>query len=308
MGDNGNIDQKASVELSRSASRRITGSSRVFCVLGHPVRHSVSPPMQNAAIASMGLDAVYVAYEVQPGDLPAAVAGLKALGAAGANCTIPFKEQVIPLLDEMTPQAKLVGAVNTLKWEGGRCTGHNTDMDGFLLDLADEGFDPAGCTALVLGAGGSARAVVAGLLSAGAQVMVANRNPQRAADLVEELLRRQPAAAGRLSTCPLDGPLFTGAMRSATLLVNTTPAGMSPRVEESPPIPVEAMHRQQFVYDLIYNPLETRLLAGARGKGARTACGAGMLARQGALSLEWWTGAPAPADLMKQVILDSLAN
>lgn len=264
--------------------------------------------MQNAALHHMGIDALYLAFDVAPHQLPEAIAGLRVLGAAGANCTIPFKEQVLPLVDELTREAAQVGAVNTLRFEDGRTLGHNTDLGGFLASLRASGFEPRGCRAVVLGAGGSARAITAGLLDCGASVTLVNRGKERARRLAEDLAGRQPGAVSRMTVIDAAGSELAEAIEAADLLVNTTPAGMFPRTEEIPALPVEVLHSRLFVYDLIYNPLETRLLAEARKRGARGECGAGMLAHQGALALEWWTGRPAPAELMEQVILQSLTN
>lgn len=264
--------------------------------------------MQNAALHHMGIDAVYMAFDVAPDQLTEAIAGLRALGAAGANCTIPFKEQVLPLVDESTREARQVGAVNTLKFEDGRTLGHNTDLGGFLASLRASGFEPRDCRAVVLGAGGSARAIAAGLLDCGARVTLANRNRERARRLAADLAERQPASRSRLMIIDAGGAELAAAIEAADLLVNTTPVGMFPRTEEIPAFPVDVLHSRLFVYDLIYNPLETRLLAEARKRGARGECGAGMLAQQGALALEWWTGRPAPAELMEQVIRQSLSN
>lgn len=284
----------------------ISGKTAVFCVLGHPVGHSLSPAMHNAALREMGLDGVYVAFDVAPEGLGAAVLGLQALGVRGVNCTIPHKEALVPLMDELSPDAELIGAVNTIVFQEGRRIGHNTDAPGFLADLRARGCDPAGKEALVLGAGGSARAVVVALARCGARVALANRTPQRA----EELARHVNAAVGEERVRPLamEPSALQEAVQAAGLLVNTTSLGMSPRVGEMAPVPPQAFHPELFVYDLIYNPRETALLRTARERGAGAAHGAGMLARQGALSLELWTGRPAPAELMERVVLEKLSG
>lgn len=282
----------------------ISGKSRVFCVLGHPVGHSVSPAMQNAALRRMGIDGVYVAFDVRPEALPEAVRGLQALGIAGVNCTIPHKEALVSLVDELSPEAALIGAVNTLVPRDGRIAGYNTDAPGFLAALRAAGMDPEGKRAVVLGAGGAARAVLVALARSGATIALANRTLSRAQELAAEL--NEKLGGGVIEVLPMEHPALTSATREAQLLVNTTAAGMSPRVETMPDVSEEAFHAGLFVYDLVYNPLETRLLRAARSRGARGTHGAGMLAHQGAVALELWTGAPAPADLMEQVIVESL--
>ena len=284
----------------------ISGKTRVFCVLGHPVGHSLSPAMQNAALREMGLDGVYVACDVSPDGLADAVRGLQALGAAGANFTIPHKEALPVLMDELSDDAAVIGAVNTVVFRDGRRIGHNTDAPGFLAALRAEGVEPAGADVVVLGAGGSARAVVVALARAGARITVANRTVARAEELAREMSDR--LGADHIAAIPMEPAALRQAVERATLIVNTTSLGMSPHIDRMPPIPSEAMHPGLFIYDLIYNPRETALLRTARAQGARGTHGAGMLARQGALALELWTGQTAPAELMEQVVLAALAE
>lgn len=283
---------------------RVSGETRVFCVLGHPVGHSMSPAMHNAALAEMGVNGVYVAFDVHPDGLAEAVRGLQALGVGGVNCTIPHKEALLPLMDEVSEDAALIGAVNTLCLRDGKCIGENTDAPGFLSDLRAAGAEPAGKRALVLGAGGSARAVATALVRTGARVTVANRTLARAEELAAELNAKLRVDVVRASE--LRAEALKEATAEADIIVNTTSLGMSPNVDAMPDLPLDALREGVFVYDLIYNPVETRLLREARRRGARGTHGAGMLARQGALALEMWTGLPAPVDLMEQVILDTL--
>ncbi|MGV3723994.1 MAG: shikimate dehydrogenase [Actinomycetota bacterium] len=282
----------------------VGGKTRVFCVLGHPVGHSMSPAMHNAALAEMGVDGVYVAFDVHPDGLADAVRGLQALGVAGVNCTIPHKQALLPLMDEVSEDAALIGAINTIRFQDGKRIGENTDAPGFLADLRAAGAEPAGKQVLVLGAGGSARAVVAALVRAGARVTVANRTAARAEELALELNEKLQVDA--VQATELRAELLTEVTASSEIIVNTTSLGMSPNLEAMPDLPVQALRTNAFVYDLIYNPVETRLLREARRQGARGTHGAGMLARQGALALEMWTGRPAPAELMEQVILETL--
>jgi shikimate dehydrogenase len=284
----------------------INGKTQVFCVLGHPVGHSLSPAMHNAALAQLGLDGVYVAFDVPPAGLRDAVLGLQALGVAGVNCTIPHKEALLPLMDELSEEAAFIGAVNTIEFRDGRRIGHNTDAPGFLSALRAAGAEPEGQEVLVLGAGGSARAVVVALVKAGARVTIANRTRERSEELAAELNAKFDTEGVR--ALALSGADLRPVVERAAILVNTTSLGMSPHVEAMPGVPLDALRSDARVYDLIYNPLETRLLREARLRGAGTANGAGMLARQGALALEIWTGRVAPAELMEQVILDALTR
>lgn len=273
-------------------------------VLGHPVGHSLSPAMQNAALAAMGLDAVYLAFDVPPERLEAALRGLVALGATGVNLTIPLKERAVPLLDWVSPEANRIGAVNTIKIVGQRAEGYNTDAPGFLASLRSAGVDPAGKRCVILGAGGSARAVAVALAGAGARITLVNRTLERAVELARILNEggRSPTARA----LPLEGAAIEAALGEAEILVNTTSVGMAPRADAPLPLPASALHPHLFVYDLIYNPAETRLLAEARQRGARGVNGIGMLAHQGALALEIWTGRPAPVATMERVLREAL--
>lgn len=264
--------------------------------------HSLSPRMQNAALRAMGLDGVYVAFAVAPERLPEAIRGLKALGIAGANVTIPHKEAVLGLVDRVAPEAALIGAVNTLVAEDGALVGHNTDAPGFLRSLRAAGGEPEGATAVLLGAGGSARAVGMALAQAGASVVVVNRTGARAAELAALLNER--VRSGCASSFPWEQTALAEALAGADLLVNCTSKGMDP--EELPEVPEDALGPPLLVYDLIYNPWQTRLLSLARARGCRAVNGAGMLAWQGALALELWTGRAAPVELMQRVIQEAL--
>jgi shikimate dehydrogenase len=278
----------------------VTAQTALVGLLGWPVHHSLSPVMHNAAFRALGLDWVYLPLAVPPGSLPNALSGLKALGFRGANVTIPHKEQVILGLDEVTPEARSLGAVNTLVVVDGRLEGHNTDVAGFLAAL-----DNAGCApgrAVVLGAGGAARAAVQALLSRGVTVTVANRSPQRAQGLVSAL----GAPSLRADACSLETLALRDAMSRADLLVNATPAGMWPDVDATPLPPEASFHAGLAVMDLVYNPLETLLLRQARQAGAKCITGMDMLIYQGAVAFQLWTGREAPLAIMRQAALAAL--
>ncbi|OGO40796.1 MAG: shikimate dehydrogenase [Chloroflexi bacterium RBG_16_57_9] len=270
-------------------------------IMGWPIEHSLSPAMHNAAFAALGLDWVYVPLPVAPDQVREAVQGLRALGFVGASVTIPHKQAVMPWLDEMSAAARAIGAVNTLVVRDGRLLGENTDWLGFLASLREAGVEPAGRRALVLGAGGAARAVVYALASVGAKVVVVNRTHARAEKLVEELsqIPGVKALAGRLHPLAAEG-LVPGEL---DLVVNTTSVGMWPRADESPwpegvPLPAAAV-----VCDLVYNPLETQLLKSARSSGCRVIDGLGMLVHQGAAAFELWTGVEAPVKVMREELM-----
>lgn len=251
--------------------------------------------MHNAAFAELGLDWVYVALEVAPGDVAAAVRGAGALGFGGLSVTIPHKAAAVDAVDEVSDAARAVGAVNTVvPLAGGRLRGDNTDVGGFLASLADEGFDPAGRACAVLGAGGAARAVVHALATAGASaVVVVNRTPGRAEEVAA--LAGPGGRAGR----PEDAA-------KVDLVVNATPLGL---VGSDPAVlPLDPVHLGpgQLVVDLVPNPAVTPFMQAAQANGARVAGGVGMLVHQGALAFELWTGAAAPVAVMRAVAVRAL--
>jgi shikimate dehydrogenase len=261
--------------------------------------------MQNAALAAMEEDAVYAAFDVSPERLRAALDGLSALGAAGANLTIPHKEAAVRLVDAVLPEAEQIGAVNTIRFEGERRVGTNTDGAGFLMALRDAGFESSGRRAVILGAGGSARAVAAALAGEGADLVLANRTPARAEELAASIAASCPGAgAPRAVELGSDG--FNAAVHEAELLVNTTPVGMQGSEAAPAPVPEQFLKPELFVYDLVYSPPETPLLAAARRRGCRAANGLSMLARQGALALEFWLGRPAPVAVMEKALWEAL--
>ncbi|MFH1085457.1 MAG: shikimate dehydrogenase [Chloroflexota bacterium] len=269
----------------------VLGHTRVVGVIGWPVEHSVSPPMHNAALRALGLEWCYLPFPVRPEGLAEALRGARALGVRGLNVTVPHKQASLALMDALTPAARAIGAVNTVSFEDDRALGHNTDAEGFLSALAAVGCDPRGCDALVLGAGGAARAVVYALAGAGARLTLLNRTPERAAALAAELA---PGAA----VAPLDAASLRRYSPGAALVVNTTPLGMWPHAEGTPWPAEVAFPGGALCYDLVYNPRETRLMRLARTAGAAASDGLGMLVHQGAAALRLWTGLAPPVAAM----------
>jgi len=261
--------------------------------------------MHNAAFRELGLDFVYVPFDVCPDDLENALEGIRALGIVGVNLTIPHKERVIGLLDWVSPEALEIGSVNTVHNVDGVLKGYSTDGEGFMRSLEAEGKSADGSRAVVLGAGGSARAVTHALAVHGAHVAVVNRTVGRAIDLAEQMNAVLSDEHDAVRAVALDSPEAPQVVAEADLLVNCTSVGMHPNTGEQP-VPSEWLHDGLFVYDLIYNPLKTRLLEAAEAVGARIANGVGMLVYQGAASLEIWTGRKPSADTMKQAVLDGL--
>jgi len=310
--------------LTGSSQRAgVSGTTRLVGLIGWPVAHTLSPAMHNAAAAQLGLDLLYVPLAVQPSRLAVAIAGLPALGFLGVNVTVPHKENVIPLLDEVDPAARAIGAVNTIVIGNGRArngerrpgsqlqsgrraidekparlAGYNTDWLGFMGDLADLGLDPGGRDCWVLGAGGSARAVIYGLVTGGATVTVFARREEQARTLAGDLL--SSLDRGKIATFPWIAFQEKAGDARPDLIVNTTPVGMAPDEDSSPwpdgiPVPAGC-----FVYDLVYNPRETKLIRQAKSSAASASGGLGMLVRQGAEAFHLWTGQRPDLKVMKE--------
>ncbi len=280
---------------------KINAETQLIGLLGWPISHSLSPQMHNAAAQDLGLNWVYLPLPVRPKNVATAVAGLAALGFRGVNVTVPHKQTVMPHLDEITEGAQAIGAVNTIKvGADGQLTGYNTDWSGFMADLVALDIDVNGRDCIVLGAGGSARAVAFGLARAGGQVQILARKLDQAIDLVSDLVPFIDDAA--LMARPLQALKTVVASTKKPLIINTTPVGMqnSPHVSVWPddlPFP-----EGTFVYDLIYNPPVTRFLQQAKTANVPTQNGLALLLRQGAESFEIWTGQTPDLSVMEQAI------
>ncbi|MFW6384328.1 MAG: shikimate dehydrogenase [Halodesulfurarchaeum sp.] len=264
----------------------------VYGLIGRPVGHSVSPAMHEAAYEALDLPARYVTFEPEAGDLQAAIEGARALGIAGLNVTIPFKESVLEVV-EPTETAAAIGAVNTIDFSRSPPVGANTDAAGARRALEHHDVDPGAGKAIVVGAGGAARAIGYMLVSAGATVQVANRTEQRARDLAADL----GAEAHPLETVP-------ELVADADLLINATSVGMD---EDASPVPPATFHGNLVVMDAVYSPLQTRFLRMAGQAGARTIDGAWMLLYQGVEAFERWTGETAPVEAMNDALRSQLA-
>jgi shikimate dehydrogenase len=279
----------------------ITGKTKVAAIIGWPVEHSLSPPIHNAAFAAARLDYVYIPLAVEPAGLATAVAGFRAAGFAGINVTVPHKVAIIPLLDTLDRSAELVGAVNTVVFAAGRATGHNTDLAGFVNSLLAEGVAIAGRRAVLLGAGGAARAVAWGFIEHGAaSVVVGARDGAKAAAFAASF------PAGAVAGCGWHDAAFAGALGGCDIIVNCTPLGLYPRVHDEVPLAWEALPPEAIVCDLIYTPRTTTFLARGRERGHRTIGGAGMLIEQGAAAFALWTGHEAPRDAMRDALAAAL--
>lgn len=278
----------------------ITGTTKLLGVIGDPVKHSLSPLMHNAAISKLGLDYVYIPLPVAQENLAKAIAGFESIGLVGFNITIPHKQSIIPLLSEITPTAEMVGAVNTVWLTEKGWKGTNTDVEGFIAPLQTVSRDWSKITPVILGNGGAARAVVTGLAELGCrEIHVVGRNKQKLAEFAQSWYN-SPKIATILKIHYWEG--LTGLLPAADLLVNTTPIGMSPQVENSP-IDTSLMARlppDAIAYDLIYTPNPTQFLKLAQQHGAYAIDGLEMLVQQGAKALQIWLQQPVPVDAMRE--------
>ncbi len=265
---------------------------RVFGVIGYPVSHSLSPAMHNAAFRALDIPAVYGAFEVSPEDLSLAIAGMRALGIGGLSVTVPHKEAVMAHLDEIDPVASKIGAVNTVVNREGLLFGTNTDWLGVKRSLEEAGVGVSGRRAVVVGAGGAARAVVYALSEMGAEVEIYNRTVEKAEVLAQAL-------GGRAF------PLSEITRASGELIIQTTSVGLK---EWRSPVPEEVLRNFRVAMDIVYVPLKTRFLAEAEAAGCRTIDGLKMLVYQGAEQFRLFTGQEAPVDLMYQAALARLSD
>ena len=283
----------------------IDGKTQLIGLIGYPVAHTLSPAMHNAAAAALGLNATYVPLPVAPELLPDALRGLIALGFRGVNVTVPHKEAVLPHMDAIFPAARIIGAVNTIVIGDGRLTGFNTDWSGFLSDLERYRLALYGRDCLVLGAGGSARAVVYALLRRGSRVTIAARRLEQAQQLATELGTAFPDAMPPAASL-LEDAASTAALLDEPILINTTPLGMEGTYSERSPWPDGAPFPSgAFAYDLVYTPRETCFMAQARAAGRQTANGLGMLVGQAAEAFEVLTGRRPDPAVMWQVIREA---
>ncbi len=273
--------------------------AELVACLGQPVAENPTGAMQEAAFAALGLNWRYLTVEVPPNKLKEAMLGVRAFGMQGVNLTIPHKVAVIEYLDRVAPDAALIGAVNTVRREGDKLIGENTDGKGFLRGVRENGgLDPKGKRVVVLGAGGAARAIVAELALAGAaDLLVVNRSAQRGEPMVSDLASRTKA--------PIRFQQWQGTYAVAAetdLLVNATSIGLYPDVGSMPDVDLREAREDMLVCDVVFNPPETPFLQAARRRGMPTVDGLAMLVYQGVIGFELWTGRTAPQDVMMQAL------
>ena len=270
-----------------------------YAVIGDPIDHSLSPAMHNAAFRALKMDCSYIACRVRRGELRDGIASLGAAKIAGFNVTIPHKVEIMDLLDYIDPECVKVGACNTVSVREGRLEGHNTDMRGFLDPLERRGIDVSGSNTLVLGAGGAARAIVFGLVRKRARVTVAARSAEHARSISEMAER----ADGKIRTIPFSEAVL--AAPGCEMIINATPIGMH---SAQTPVPIDSITAGTTVYDIVYRPVMTALLAGALKRGATVVHGYEMLLSQATASFEIWHGTKPPYDEMKLAVLGAHAR
>ena len=270
-----------------------------FGILGYPVGHSLSPQIYAAAFKAAGFKNYnYIPIPIQPGKLMLAVEGIKGLNFRGVNVTIPHKTAILKYLDAIDSDALGIGAVNTVVNDGGMLTGYNTDVAGFLAALSEANFLPEDCNAVILGAGGAARAILWGLCKRKAEfITIGARNPQKADALAKDFMQYSSVEG-----LDWNSEQFTNAMQTADILINTTPLGMFPNMDEMPPVDLKLLPEGALVYDIVYNPVETKLLRTAAELGYPTLNGMSMLLLQGKESYRLYTGTVPDMKIMTKTL------
>jgi shikimate dehydrogenase len=280
----------------------ITADTKIFCVIGYPIQHSMSPIMHNAALQDSNLNYIYLAFPIHPNNLKRAVDGFRAFNFKGINVTSPHKQSIMKFLDEIDPIAQNIGAINTIKNEDGYLMAKNTDALGGKKALVDAGFEISGSNILFLGAGGAARALCYILAKEANKILIANRTEKKAIKLANEIKKQFGINTEGTSNTK---NVLKGIIKNTDILINTTPIGMYPEINKSP-IPKELIHSELIVFDIIYNPLETKLIKDATEKECKTLGGLDMLVNQGALAFEWWTNKKPNINLMKNKVIEFL--
>lgn len=276
----------------------ITGKTNVVGIIGNPIEHSMSPLMHNAAFKYLNMDYVYIPFLVDKNELGNAITGAKSLNIKGLNITIPYKTDVMKHLGSVDTTAELIGAVNTIKFDENHVKGYNTDGIG-AVNAIEEISSVKNKKIIVLGAGGAARAVSFQILLNGAdKLVIANRTPENALDLQKNITEKLDADIECISL----GKEIGNHLLDADILINTTPIGMYPNIDQEPLITSNMMHENLIVNDLVYNPLKTKLLSEAQKAGAIPLSGIKMLIYQGMESFRIWTGVNPPFDVFKNAL------
>lgn len=279
----------------------VKATTSIYGIFGHPVKHSLSPDMHNSAFNELGLDSVYVAFDIDPDNIGEATNSIRTMGIKGINITIPHKQAIMAHLDEVSPDATLTGAVNTVKNDNGKLSGFNTDVGGFLRAIREDlDFTPEGKTLFLIGAGGAARAVLSAFcMNGGTVVYIADILKDKASELADQFKANFENI--RFETVQMeDKNTISDKFSESDILVNASPAGMDG--VGSHDIPLNDLKKSAVVYDLVYKPQNTNLLTDAKELGHKASGGLTMLLYQGAESFEIWTGETAPVSVMKKAL------
>jgi len=282
----------------------ISGKTRCCGVIGDPIEHTMSPAMHNAAFTKLDLDYVYLPFRVKREELGKAIEGMRALNIRGLNVTIPHKVAVIQSLDELDSLAEKIGSVNTIVNDNGVLRGYNTDATGFLQALLERRIELEGKNAVILGAGGASRAISFILAEQAANLVILNRTLGKAkeqAGMISKISQREARAL------ELNRENLVEVLEKADILINTTSVGMTPNIDETP-VPFNLLKPDLTVFDIVYNPIKTRLQREAEAAGAETIGGLDMLLWQGALAFEKWTGVKAPIEVMRAEVIKGLTR
>jgi len=284
---------------------RVTPRETRLCgIIGDPIEHIMSPVMHNAAFEKMKIDYFYVLFRVKREQLAKAIEDMRALNIRGLNVTIPHKVAIIPFLDKLDPLAEKIGAVNTVVNDEGILTGYNTDATGFLQALLERGIEPKGKNIVILGAGGASRAISFILAERGSNLVILNRLLEL--DWAEELASKlSKIFTKEVEALELNETNLAEVLEKADILINATRVGMTPNIDETL-VPFNLLKPSLVVFDIVYNPIKTRLLREAEQAGAETISGIDMLVYQGALAFEKWTGLKAPIELMRKEVIKVL--
>jgi shikimate dehydrogenase len=284
----------------------IDAKTKIFCVIGDPIEHSLSPAMHNAVFGELDLNCAYTAFNIKPENLGDAIKGMQAMGIGGINVTIPHKVSVMDLLDELSNEARIIGAVNTIKM-GKKLVGHNTDGLGALMTLKNGGADPKGKHVLLLGSGGAARAIAVTLALKGeiSNLTILGIVRGEVEKLAADISQNTPmSVAGRI----LDDTALKDALSNADILIHATPVGMHPNTDETL-ITADLMSPDLRLMDVVYTPLETKLMQEAKKASLKTIIGGlDMFVNQGAEAEKIWLGIDAPVELMREVVLGELSK
>jgi len=287
-------------------NKPISGKTKICGVIGDPIEHTMSPAIHNAAFNKLGLDYVYLPFQVKKEELGRAIEGMRGLNIKGLSVTIPHKVAVIILLDELDHNAERIGAINTITNDNGVLKGYNTDAGGFRQALLEKGVTPEGKNIVILGAGGVSRTISFTLAEEGARLVILNRLLEL--DWAKELASRLSLIFNReFPALELVEGNLAKAIERADILVNATSVGMSPNVNETL-VPARLLKPGLVVFDVVYNPIKTMLLKEAEAAGAEIISGVDMLVWQGALAFKMWTGVEAPLELMREELIKRLQN